>query len=171
MDRGGGDGSSSRYSLQPLRFFNEDILFCVDVDLESQVEMKVSGPKGRPITRLDSIKQAILLFVNSKLAINPDHRFAFSVLSQSASWVFVLSSRPFNFSENFDGFDAVCTRYFYFIFYGRGNVWMKFLLGFVSNSAKDQDRWVCGKKKKKPFGIFDGFAPFTHRLMGFIVFV
>ncbi|XXG57170.1 hypothetical protein AAC387_Pa03g4395 [Persea americana] len=91
MDRGGGGGggggSSSRYSLQPARFCNEDILICVDVDLESQVEMKVSGPKGRPITRLDSIKQAILLFVNAKLAINPDHRFAFSVLAQSPSWL------------------------------------------------------------------------------------
>ncbi|MBA0719448.1 hypothetical protein Golax_007128, partial [Gossypium laxum] len=32
--------------------------------------MKTAG-----VTRLDSIKQAILLFVNSKLSINPDHRF------------------------------------------------------------------------------------------------
>ncbi|KAI3834656.1 hypothetical protein MKX03_005996 [Papaver bracteatum] len=79
------EGSSTRhspYSLQPIRFYNEDILFCIDIGLESQVEMKVSGPKGRPITRLESIKQAILLFVHSKLTINPDHRFAFASLSQ-----------------------------------------------------------------------------------------
>ncbi|KAI3922238.1 hypothetical protein MKX01_005927 [Papaver californicum] len=48
--------------------------------------MKLSGPKGRPITRLESIKQAILLFVHSKLTINPDHRFAFASLAQIASW-------------------------------------------------------------------------------------
>ncbi|XP_010244342.1 PREDICTED: uncharacterized protein LOC104588201 [Nelumbo nucifera] len=75
------------YILQPHRFCNEDILFCIDVDLESQVEMKVAGPKGRPFTRLDSIKQAIILFVHSKLTINPEHRFAFSSLGQSFSWV------------------------------------------------------------------------------------
>ncbi|KAL5986797.1 hypothetical protein ACLOJK_015131 [Asimina triloba] len=79
----GGEGqrspSSHYYSLQPCRFFNEDILFVVDVDAEANVEMKVSGAKGRPITRLDSIKQAIFLFLHSKLAINPDHRFAFAI--------------------------------------------------------------------------------------------
>ncbi|XP_077228312.1 BRISC/BRCA1-A complex protein [Tasmannia lanceolata] len=80
-----GEISSSPYSLPPSRFYNEDILFCVDVSLESQVEMKVSGPKGRPITRLDSIKQAILLFIHAKLSINPEHRFSFSFLAQSAS--------------------------------------------------------------------------------------
>ncbi|KAA8521300.1 hypothetical protein F0562_011954 [Nyssa sinensis] len=87
----GVEGQSStpagRYTLQPSRFSNEDILFCIDVDAESLVEMKVTGPGGRPITRLDSIKQAILLFVNAKLAINPDHRFAFTVLGKSASWL------------------------------------------------------------------------------------
>ncbi|OVA08487.1 hypothetical protein BVC80_209g224 [Macleaya cordata] len=81
-----GSTTHSSYSLQPNRLCNEDILFCTDIDLESQVEMKVSGPKGRPITRLESIKQAILLFIHAKLAINPDHRFAFASLAQSASW-------------------------------------------------------------------------------------
>ncbi|KAK6912791.1 hypothetical protein RJ641_022392 [Dillenia turbinata] len=77
-----------KYTLTPTRLLNEDILFCIDVDSESLVEMKaVSGPNGRPVTRLDSIKQAIMLFVNAKLTINPDHRFAFSVLGKSASWL------------------------------------------------------------------------------------
>ena len=76
-----------RYTLQPCRFLNEDILFCIDVDPESLVEMKVTGPNGRPVTRLDSIKQAILLFVNSKLSINSDHRFAFLALGKSTYWV------------------------------------------------------------------------------------
>ncbi|KAF4375665.1 hypothetical protein CsatB_006212 [Cannabis sativa] len=84
---GGGDGGSNYYSLRPSRIMNEDILFCIDVDPESLLEMKVSGPNGRPITRLDSIKQAILLFINAKLTINPDHRFAFATLAKSPSWL------------------------------------------------------------------------------------
>ncbi|CBI20617.3 unnamed protein product, partial [Vitis vinifera] len=36
---------------------------------------------------MDSIKQAILLFVHSKLAINSDHRFAFAALGKTASWL------------------------------------------------------------------------------------
>lgn len=79
--------SANRYNLQPIRLASEDILFCVDVDNESLVEMKVSAAGGRPYTRLDSIKQAILLFVNAKLTINPDHRFAFVGLGKSAFWV------------------------------------------------------------------------------------
>ncbi|XVF89117.1 hypothetical protein PTKIN_Ptkin19aG0104800 [Pterospermum kingtungense] len=87
MERGfeGGDaseGGAGRYALKPTRINNEDIIFCVDVEAESLVEMKTAG-----LTRLDSIKQAILLFVNSKLSINPDHRFAFATLSKSASWL------------------------------------------------------------------------------------
>ncbi|XP_057958205.1 uncharacterized protein LOC131151049 [Malania oleifera] len=77
----------SPYTLQLSPISSEDILFCIDADVESLVEMKISGPKGRPTTRLDSIKQAILLFVNAKLAINPDHRFAFASFAKSASWL------------------------------------------------------------------------------------
>ncbi|KAL6344740.1 hypothetical protein AAG906_002646 [Vitis piasezkii] len=79
--------STLAYVLKPSQLFNEDILFCIDVDAESMVEMKVTGSKGRPITRMDSIKQAILLFVHSKLAINSDHRFAFAALGKTASWL------------------------------------------------------------------------------------
>ncbi|KAL0925214.1 hypothetical protein M5K25_003531 [Dendrobium thyrsiflorum] len=79
--------SGPPYSLPPFRLQGEDILFCIDIDVESSVEMKVSGVKGRPITRLDSIKQSLLLFVNSKLIMNSDHRFAFAVLGQSVSWL------------------------------------------------------------------------------------
>ncbi|MBA0867320.1 hypothetical protein Goshw_029255 [Gossypium schwendimanii] len=75
-------GGAGRYILNPTRINSEDIIFCVDVDAESLVEMKTAG-----VTRLDSIKQAILLFVNSKLSINPDHRFAFATLSKTASWL------------------------------------------------------------------------------------
>ncbi|PKI34716.1 hypothetical protein CRG98_044894 [Punica granatum] len=83
-----GEGSGPpRYTLNPTRICGEDILFCVDVDAESLMEMKATGANGRPVTRLDSIKQAILLFIHSKLSINPDHRFAFATLSKSASWL------------------------------------------------------------------------------------
>ncbi|XP_031264949.1 uncharacterized protein LOC116123295 [Pistacia vera] len=85
----GVEGSSSvagRFTLPPRRINNEDIIFCIDVDSESLVEMKSTGINGRPFTRLDSIKQAILLFVNAKLSINPDHRFAFATLAKTASW-------------------------------------------------------------------------------------
>ena len=75
------------YKLPPSRFWYEDILFCVDVDPETQAEMKSSVSKGHPQNRLDAVKQAITLFVNAKLSINPAHRFAFSVLNQSFSWV------------------------------------------------------------------------------------
>ncbi|PIA33034.1 hypothetical protein AQUCO_04200050v1 [Aquilegia coerulea] len=77
--------SPSLYTLKPIGFCNEDILFCIDVDLESQIEMKIPNPNGRAVTRMDAIKQAILLFINAKLAINPDHRFGFAALGQYAS--------------------------------------------------------------------------------------
>ncbi|KAE9609333.1 hypothetical protein Lal_00020442 [Lupinus albus] len=81
-------GSNSNYVLKPMRMNSEDILICVDVDPQCLVEMKAtSSTNGRPITRLDSIKQAIILFVNAKLTINPDHRFAFATLSTSVSWL------------------------------------------------------------------------------------
>lgn len=83
-----GDSSArGRYTLKPTRINNEDILFCIDVDGESLLEMKSTGAGGRPLTRLESIKQAILVFINTKLSINPDHRFAFATLTKSASWV------------------------------------------------------------------------------------
>lgn len=87
----GGSSGTRRFTLPPTRISNEDIIFCVDVDAESLVEMKSTGFNGKPITRLDAIKQAILLFVNSKLSINPDHRFAFATLAKTASWVLSFS--------------------------------------------------------------------------------
>ncbi|XP_076943476.1 uncharacterized protein LOC143613723 [Bidens hawaiensis] len=84
----GREGQRSRaYSLPARRLANEDIVFCIDVDPESLVEMKNTSVSGRPFTRLESIKQAILLFINAKLAINPDHRFAFFALGNSPFWL------------------------------------------------------------------------------------
>ncbi|KAK1267110.1 hypothetical protein QJS04_geneDACA002526 [Acorus gramineus] len=75
------------YTLPPIRLCSEDILFVIDADVEAKAEMKNSGPRGKPVTRLDSIKQAVLLFVHSKLTINPDHRFALASLTQSPAWL------------------------------------------------------------------------------------
>lgn len=93
----GPSSAAGRFTVPPRRLNNEDIIFCVDVDSESLVEMKSTGINGRPFTRLDSIKQAILLFVNAKLSINPDHRFAFATLGKTASWVIINQSQFYSF--------------------------------------------------------------------------
>lgn len=82
-----GSSAQSRYKLKATRIPNEDILFCIDVDPESNIEMKITGPNGRPITRLDAIKQAVLLFMNAKLSMNPDHRFALCALGRTNFWI------------------------------------------------------------------------------------
>ena len=99
--------SQFAYALKPSQLLNEDILFCIDVDAESMVEMKAAAPNGRAITRMDSIKQAIVLFIHAKLAINPDHRFAFATLGKTASWVFVPYTVFINFFSNICGFSFV----------------------------------------------------------------
>ncbi|GJN29634.1 hypothetical protein PR202_gb17883 [Eleusine coracana subsp. coracana] len=95
-----------RYSLPPVRLPPEDILFCVDVDVEARAEMKAAaaaassgstsssqpaggarvGPRP-PVRRMDAVKQAMLLFVHGKLAMCPDHRFAFAALGETVSMV------------------------------------------------------------------------------------
>jgi hypothetical protein len=103
------DSSTAKlYSLNPNRISNEDILFCIDIGPESLVEMKSTGPGGKPLTRLDSIKQAILVFINAKLSINPDHRFAFSTLAKTASWV----PFPFLSLQNFIFIESLKIEFF-----------------------------------------------------------
>jgi BRISC and BRCA1-A complex member 1 len=92
--------AAPRYSLPPVRLPLEDILFCVDVDPETRAEMKTaaasSGPAtpARPaVTRMDAVKQAMLLFVHGKLAMCPDHRFAFASLGDTVSMVLFVA-RP-----------------------------------------------------------------------------
>ncbi|CAK9267757.1 unnamed protein product [Sphagnum jensenii] len=63
----------------------EDILLCVDADAEVNVEMKAGGGvKG--LSRLDAVKQALVLFVHSKLLMHPQHRFSVATLSNNAVW-------------------------------------------------------------------------------------
>ena len=101
--------AAPRYSLPPVRLPAEDILFCVDVDLEVSAEMKSAAsapssasasastaspppqqqqPGPRPaVRRMDAVKQALLLFVHSKLTMCPDHRFAFASIGETVSMV------------------------------------------------------------------------------------
>ncbi|RLN12593.1 hypothetical protein C2845_PM09G02950 [Panicum miliaceum] len=99
--------AAPRYSLPPARLPAEDILFCVDVDLEASAEMKSAapapspgsastasppppqpGPGPRPaVRRMDAVRQALLLFVHSKLTMCPDHRFAFASIGETVSMV------------------------------------------------------------------------------------
>ncbi|KAL8107260.1 uncharacterized protein LOC141675120 [Apium graveolens] len=74
-----------QYTLPPSRYASEDIMFCIDIDSECLKEMKVSS--GQVFTRLDTLKQSILLFMHAKLSINSDHRFAFCALGKSTYWL------------------------------------------------------------------------------------
>ncbi|KAL6606197.1 hypothetical protein ACP70R_041850 [Stipagrostis hirtigluma subsp. patula] len=102
------------FKLLPVRLPPEDILFCVDVDLEASADMKPAAAAAaaaassgsastaspqpssqaaaraapRPgVRRMDAVKQALLLFVHGKLTMCPDHRFAFAKLGDTFSWV------------------------------------------------------------------------------------
>eukprot|EP00897_Mesotaenium_endlicherianum_P007174 jgi/Mesen1/6485/ME000331S05601 len=79
------------YDLYNLRHCPEDIVICVDVDREIDTEMKVPAVKGAPpsgtITRLDAVRQALLLFIHSKLQIDPSHRFAIVTLADNPCWL------------------------------------------------------------------------------------
>ncbi|KAJ7529527.1 hypothetical protein O6H91_15G055000 [Diphasiastrum complanatum] len=75
-----------QYQLRGMPHLPEDIVFCVDKDRQVEVEMKVAGSKGQPLTRIDALKQALLLFVHSKLAMFSQHRFAFATMGQTAAW-------------------------------------------------------------------------------------
>ncbi|KAH9303219.1 hypothetical protein KI387_014802, partial [Taxus chinensis] len=74
------------YNLLRLQHTFEDIILCIDTDRQMETEMKSMGAKGQALTRMDSVKQAILLFVHAKLAINPNHRFTLASLGHSATW-------------------------------------------------------------------------------------
>ncbi|KAF7023012.1 hypothetical protein CFC21_035625 [Triticum aestivum] len=106
--------TSPEFLLPPSRLPLEDILFCVDVDAEARSEMKVaaasaspasSGSTGSPgpgalmdpaapprparpaVRRMDAVKQALMLFLHSKLTMCPDHRFAFASLRDTVSLI------------------------------------------------------------------------------------
>jgi hypothetical protein len=114
--RHGGSPPTPMFSLPPSRLPLEDILFCVDIDAEGRYEMKAApasssssatasgspgssavsgasdpGSGSRParpaVKRMDAVKQALMLFVHSKLTMCPDHRFAFASLGETVSLV------------------------------------------------------------------------------------
>ncbi|KAL2643447.1 hypothetical protein R1flu_011034 [Riccia fluitans] len=83
-----------RYEWKAGTYVPENIIFCVDVDRETEMEMKSGGgkqqqgtaPAAPTFSRMDAVKQALLLFVHSKLTMNPHHQFAFITLDRAASW-------------------------------------------------------------------------------------
>ncbi len=59
-----------RHEMRGMGYSPEDLLLCVDADAEVNVEMKAGGGvKG--LSRLDAVKQALVLFVHSKLLMQP----------------------------------------------------------------------------------------------------
>lgn len=82
--RNAGYAATPRYDLQRMPQQFEDIVLCVDTDKEVDTEMKAGV---QSLTRLDAVRQALLLFVHAKLAIHPKHRFAFLRLAHQATWV------------------------------------------------------------------------------------
>ncbi|XP_002961178.2 uncharacterized protein LOC9632536 [Selaginella moellendorffii] len=70
------------YRTWDIAHWPEDIVLCVDVDLEMDSELK----KGHALTRMDAIKQALLMFVHSKLLMSADHAFSIATIGQGASW-------------------------------------------------------------------------------------
>jgi hypothetical protein len=74
------------YDMRGMGYSPEDILLCVDADAEVNAEMKAGvGVKG--LSRLDAVKQALVLFVHSKLLMHSQHRFAVATLRNNAVWV------------------------------------------------------------------------------------
>ncbi len=58
-----------RYEMRGMGYSPEDILLCVDADAEVNAEMKTGGGvKG--LSRLDAVKQPLVLFVHSKLLMH-----------------------------------------------------------------------------------------------------
>jgi hypothetical protein len=73
------------YNMRGMGYSPEDILLCVDADAEVNAEMKAGvGVKG--LSRLDAVKQALVLFVHSKLLMHSQHRFAVATLRNNAVW-------------------------------------------------------------------------------------
>jgi hypothetical protein len=73
---------SSPYNAAELAHEPEDIILCVDVDRAIDMEMR-----GATTSRLEAIRQALVLFVSAKLAIDSRHRFAVVALGDTAKWV------------------------------------------------------------------------------------
>ncbi|CAK9870431.1 unnamed protein product [Sphagnum jensenii] len=63
-------GGMEHVELQPLQ--------------EPVLRYEMGGVKG--LSRLDAVKQALVLFVHSKLLMHPQHRFSVATLSNNAVW-------------------------------------------------------------------------------------
>ncbi|BAF18735.1 uncharacterized protein [Oryza sativa Japonica Group] len=180
-----GGSPSPRFTLQPSRLPPEDMLFCVDVDLETRSEMRIApGPAAAaaaspgaagassgaaaasrqaarpPVKRMDAVKQALLLFVHSKLTMCPDHRFAFASLGDTVSLVKKdFSSDAGSAVEAIQSLDASETRYamadltqLFKIAYQEGKRaelqgrLLRVVLIYCRSSTKPQHQWPIKQK-------------------------
>jgi len=64
----------------------EKIIFCVDLSNEVESLDFCRGLKKTHPTRLDLIKTALKLFINTKQKMNPEHEFGICVLTSTATW-------------------------------------------------------------------------------------
>ncbi|CAI5473862.1 unnamed protein product [Closterium sp. Yama58-4] len=62
----------------------EDIVFCIDTDIEAARDLKPSS-SAAAATAAPASEGALLLFTHSKLAMNPSHRFALAALKGNTS--------------------------------------------------------------------------------------
>ena len=84
--------------IRPTPFLPEDIIMCVDLDREVDSDLKPSaapgsrgGPNGAPttqgISRMNAIRQGLLLLVYAKLQMDSRHRFRLATIGEKFSWV------------------------------------------------------------------------------------
>ena len=83
----------------------EDIVFCVDLDSEIDLELKPSSGKGSSsavgLTRLNVVKQAMILFYHAKLQMDPRHQFAIMAVTDKPSWVCPMEIKGYEFVFSF----------------------------------------------------------------------
>lgn len=113
-----------------------------------------------PVKRMDAVKQALLLFVHSKLTMCPDHRFAFASLGDTVSLVKKdFSSDAGSAVEAIQSLDASETRYamadltqLFKIAYQEGKRaelqgrLLRVVLIYCRSSTKPQHQWPIKQK-------------------------
>ncbi|KAJ9709491.1 hypothetical protein PVL29_001123 [Vitis rotundifolia] len=75
------------YALNHSQLFNEGILPCIDINVESMMKMKATRSKERLIARMYLLQQTIISFIHARLAVHFDHHFFFAALVKITSWL------------------------------------------------------------------------------------
>lgn len=85
-------GEPPAYDVTAMSHVPEDIVLCIDSDAQIETELRAppgaknAPPVGTSVTRLDAVRQALLLFVHAKLAIDSRHRFAIATMGETPDW-------------------------------------------------------------------------------------